>query len=184
MVGAALARDLGAEVVGVELDPAYADAARPRLSRVVVADIEALGAEPRLRDNLGEFDVLLAGDVLEHLRDPWTALGAYSALLRPGGTAIVSLPNVRFWQTFWHLAVWGHWPRSSEGLFDSDHLRWFTIGDGVTLVNGAGLQVSRIERQYRVTPSTSRLNRRAHQLGRTPLRSFFVYQFAIVAERA
>jgi SAM-dependent methyltransferase len=183
-VGAALARDLGAEVVGFERDPAYAEAAAARLARVVEGDLEELAARRDLASELGSFDCLLAGDVLEHLRDPEIALQRFAALLEPGGTAIVSLPNVRYWETFWQLAVRGVWPRRSVGIFDADHLRWFTLADGLALVDSSGLRPRHVERQYRLAPNGTRLDRWAHLLGRTPLRPFFVFQFAIVGVRA
>ena len=73
-VGAAIRSRTGAEVVGVELDENYARRARERLSRVIEADIEELAGRPHLATELGEFDCLIAGDVLEHTRDPWTCL--------------------------------------------------------------------------------------------------------------
>jgi 2-polyprenyl-3-methyl-5-hydroxy-6-metoxy-1,4-benzoquinol methylase len=181
-VGEALARDLGAEVVGVESDPVYAEAAEPRLSKVVLGDLEALATEDGLAAKLGTFDCVIAGDVLEHLVDPETALQSFAGLLAPNGTAIVSLPNVRYWQTFWQLGRRGSWPRRRAGLFDRDHLRWFTTADGLELVRAAGLEPRRIEREYRLTPLGSRLDRHLPgTIGRTPLRPFFVFQFAIVA---
>src|SRR4051794_5873576 len=94
--GAALKQRGGVEVVGVERDARYAAAARERLDRVVEADLETLAAA----DVGTEYDVLVAGDVLEHLVDPWGALERLLPAVRPGGTVIVSLPNVRHWETF------------------------------------------------------------------------------------
>lgn len=145
-LGAAL-RGHGAEVVGVERDPGYARAAAVRLDRVIDADLAELATRPGLRDELGRFDCLIAADVLEHLVDPWTALDAFAGLLEPGGRAIVSLPNVRSWETFWQLARHGRWPRRSAGLFDRTHLRWFTLADAHDLVTGAGLTVERVDRR-------------------------------------
>ncbi len=182
-VGAALISDLGAEVVGVEVDAEYASRARERLSRVLETDLESLAARDDLLSELGSFDCLLAGDVLEHTVDPWTVLRSFSGLLRPGGTAIVSLPNVRYWETFWQLGVRGLWPRRSEGIFDRDHLRWFTVGDGMELARQAGLEVERVVRQYRFAPQGTRFDRHARRFERTPLRPFLTFQFAIVATR-
>src|SRR3954451_11851657 len=100
-LGAAL-RARGAYVIGVERDPAYAAAARERLDEVVEADLETL--EPAA---LGRFDVLIAGDVLEHLVDPWTVLARLAHVVEPGGVAIVSLPNVRHWEALFAIGVQG-----------------------------------------------------------------------------
>src|SRR5581483_4545746 len=70
-LGAAL-RERGCHVVGVERDEGAAARAAEVLDRVIVADLETW--DPR--DGLdGEtFDVVVFGDVLEHLRDPTEAL--------------------------------------------------------------------------------------------------------------
>lgn len=178
-LGAALKRS-AREVVGVELDPGYAESAAARLDSVVVADVEALAAAEDLEERLGAFDCLIAADVLEHTRDPWTVLRRFAGLLQPGGTAIVSLPNVRYWETFWQLGRHGDWPRRSQGIFDRDHLRWFTVGTGIELVEQAGLTVAEVDRQLRMRPDLSRWDRFASALGRTPLRPFLTFQFVVV----
>jgi SAM-dependent methyltransferase len=151
-----LATLLSAEVVGVEVDEAYAAAAERRCSRVVRADIETL-ARGDLEGELGRFDCLVAADVLEHLVDPWSALRAYARLLEPGGTAVVSLPNVAHWSTYVALAR-GSWPRRPEGIHDATHLRWFTLRDGRELVEQAGLAVGAVERRPRLIWRGSRLD--------------------------
>jgi len=182
-VGAAVRSRTGAEVVGIEVDEEYARRSEERLSRVFVADIEELAGRADLASELGKFDCLIAGDVLEHTRDPWTCLRRFSSLLASGGTAIVSLPNVRFWETFWQLGWRGDWPRRSEGIFDRDHLRWFTVPTGLELVEQAGLRPFAVDPYYRISPSSARGDRLAAYLGHTPLRAFFVFQFVIVARR-
>src|SRR5947199_224232 len=78
-----------------------------RLDRLVEADVEELAASDDLEAELGRFDCLVAADVLEHLGDPWRALTAFAALIEPGGRAVISLPNVRFWTTLWWVGVRG-----------------------------------------------------------------------------
>ena len=98
---------------------------------MIIGDVET--AEPD-----GRFDALIAADILEHLRDPWTALRRYAQQLEPGATVIVSLPNVAHWSTYAHLAR-GSWPRKPEGIFDATHLRWFTLRDARELLTQAGI---------------------------------------------
>ena len=175
-LGAAL-RERGAEVVGVERDPAFASAAGRRLDRVVVGDAADLP------DDLGRFDCIVAADVLEHLTDPWTALRDATRLLEPAGSVVVSLPNVRFFETFWELGIRGRWPRRDHGIFDRTHLRWFTLRDARELVESAGLRVERVSPQVRIRRGGSRFDRRFAWLGRTPLRELFAYQYVLLASR-
>ncbi|MEA2176974.1 MAG: hypothetical protein QOG77_271 [Solirubrobacteraceae bacterium] len=129
----------GASVLGLEPDPVAADAARRRGVEVVEGSVE----DPAVRARIaGPFDALVLGDVLEHLADPWAALGALTGVLRPGGTAVVSLPNAAHW-TVRRALLCGRFPREDHGLFDRTHLRWFTLADARALVTGAGLDVVR-----------------------------------------
>lgn len=147
----------GVEVVGVELDEGYAATAERHCARVVRADAEELARRGDLAAELGRFDCLVAADVLEHLVDPWSALRAYARLLEPGGTAVVSLPNVAHWSTYVALAR-GSWPRRPEGIHDATHLRWFTLRDARELVEQAGLRVAAVERRPRLLWRGTRLD--------------------------
>src|SRR5689334_19936603 len=166
-VGAELKRRGGVEVVGVELDPALAREAQRRLDRVVVGSADALDPE------LGHFDAIVAADVLEHLPDPWSALRDAVDLLGPGGTVVVSLPNVRFFETFWQLGVRGRWPRREQGVFDRTHLRWFTLRDARELLEQAGLEVVDVVPLIRIRPKGSRFDPLFGWLAHTPLQGLF-----------
>src|SRR5215213_8367243 len=183
-VGAGLRARGGVEVVGVELDPAHACEAGRRLDRVVVADVEELLAADDVAARLGAgFDCIVAADVLEHLRDPWTALRRAVGLLAEDGVVVVSLPNVRFFETFWQLGVRGTWPRRPHGVFDATHLRWFALRDACSLLEGAGLRVEQVRPIIRVRPGGSRFDRLFEWLARTPLAGFFAFQCVLVGRR-
>ena len=178
-LGAAL-KARGATVVGIERDPAYAAAARERLDEVVQADLESF--DPT---TLGRFDVLVAGDVLEHLVDPWSVLRRFAAIVEPGGTVVVSLPNVRHWETLFAIGVQGRFPRRNEGVFDATHLRWFTLHDAWSLVDQAGLEVEAVERRIRYRRvGGAKQTPMARLLARLPgPRTFLTYQHVIRARR-
>jgi methionine biosynthesis protein MetW len=170
-LGAALKRRQGAEVVGIELDPEYARDAEARLDRVVCADVSV-----GLEQDLGTFDCVIAADVLEHLVDPWAALAQATRLLRGGGAAVVSLPNVRYWETFRELGVRGRWPRRPAGLFDATHLRWFALADARELLEQAGLVVDEVAGQLWFDGWQRRA---AVLLGHTPIRPFLYGQYVL-----
>jgi methionine biosynthesis protein MetW len=133
----ALREERGASVVGVEAAADAAETARRRGVDVVCGSVEDPVVLASLR---GPFDAIVCGDVLEHLADPWRALGALAALLRPGGVAVVSLPNAAHW-TVRRALLRGRFPREDHGLFDRTHLRWLTRRDARELVTGAGLEI-------------------------------------------
>jgi 2-polyprenyl-3-methyl-5-hydroxy-6-metoxy-1,4-benzoquinol methylase len=139
--GALLKKAGAREVVGVERDPGAAQEARTRLDRVIECDLTRLdtaelGDEP--------FDAVLASDVLEHLPDAEDVLARAVARLRPGGAVVLSLPNVASVYVFAQL-LRKTWPRRSSGIFDRTHVRWFAKRDMVRLLQGAGLEVLRVE---------------------------------------
>lgn len=181
-LGAALRARQGAEVVGVERDPEYAARARLALDDVVEADLETLFADRERAAALGTFDCVIAADVLEHLVDPETVLAAAVQRLPPGGRVVVSLPNIRYWQTFWALGVQGTWPREDLGIFDRTHLRFFALRDAWALVEGAGLAVEHVARQYRLRPHDLPLPRPG-LVGLPVLRAFFSFQYVIAARK-
>jgi 2-polyprenyl-3-methyl-5-hydroxy-6-metoxy-1,4-benzoquinol methylase len=177
-LGAALKARQGAEIVGIELEPDYAADAATRLDRVITADLDELEFDG---SDLGSFDCLLAADVLEHLRDPWSAFARAAALLEPEGTAVISVPNVRYWETFVQVGLRGTWPLRDEGIFDRSHLRWFTRSDAIALLEQAGLALTDISPRYRLRPSDWRTEPAGRRFARTPLAPFFVFQYVLAA---
>jgi methionine biosynthesis protein MetW len=78
----------GNEVIGVDADrDALAEAAR-RGIETHWADLD----QP-LDFPAASFDVVVAGELLEHLRDPRRVVGEVRRVLRPGGTFVASVPN-------------------------------------------------------------------------------------------
>ena len=129
----------GSAVVGVEADPAAAAEAAAHCERVVTGDVETAGCRAALA-GLAPFDAIVCADVLEHLRDPWAALGFLAPLLRPGGRAVLSVPNIGHW-TARRTLFRGRFPYAAHGLFDRTHLRFFTRASARELAVAAGLRV-------------------------------------------
>jgi SAM-dependent methyltransferase len=78
----------GNDVVGIDVD------------RVALAEAQKLGIETRWADveeplelDDASFDVVVAGELLEHLREPRRVLGEARRVLRPGGRLVGSVPN-------------------------------------------------------------------------------------------
>lgn len=93
----------------------------------------------------------------------------------------MSLPNVRYWESFLELGLRGTWPRREQGIFDRTHLRWFTLRDAGELLGQASLQVTQVNPQYRLRPGDSSSGPQAARFARTPLRSFLTYQYVLAA---
>jgi 2-polyprenyl-3-methyl-5-hydroxy-6-metoxy-1,4-benzoquinol methylase len=124
------------EVSGVEFDRAAAEEARPHLKDLVVGDLEQLDLVAELGE--ARFDVLVFGDVLEHLRDPLPVLRQARRLLAPGGYVVISIPNVAHGAVRLTL-LQGQFDYRPLGLLDSTHIRFFTRENLKTLLHDAGL---------------------------------------------
>ena len=177
-LGAGLARP-DRQVVGVEVDAHLATEARTRLTEVVECDLEALADAPVPPALVEPFDCVIAADVLEHLRDPWAVVQWAADRLAPGGSLVISVPNIRHLRTFWLLLVRRRWAYEPVGIFDRTHLRWFARANLPELLGDTGLQITELTRTYQLVPRwESRINKLA------PLfRELGTLQFVFRAER-
>jgi 2-polyprenyl-3-methyl-5-hydroxy-6-metoxy-1,4-benzoquinol methylase len=135
----------GCSVVGVEIDSTVVQPAMQWLERVIVGnfDDEKLWIELE-----GEFfDAILFGDVLEHLKDPLTALREAAKHLHPSGMVVISVPNIAHADVKIALLK-GTFPYSESGLLDRTHIYFFTKEGLLDLAKEAGLITTEI---YRVT---------------------------------
>ncbi len=135
-LGEALKARQGCRVVGIEYDRTAAELAADRIDRVVVGDADEL--EPDFLP--GEFDVVVCGDILEHLRDPDNLLRKARRWLSTSGLLVASIPNVRHRSVAASLLL-GNWTYESAGLLDRDHVRFFTRREVEKLFYRAGFRV-------------------------------------------
>jgi 2-polyprenyl-3-methyl-5-hydroxy-6-metoxy-1,4-benzoquinol methylase len=168
-------RERGNTVVGVELAAEAAREAEQWCEQVIVGDIEAtaLSLEP------ASFDVVLCGDVVEHLRDPAGALARLRPFLKPGGTLVLSTPNIANWAMRLSLLA-GRWRYTDRGFLDRTHVHFFTRATLVEAVERAGYRVERLDFTVPVPGDSDTLDALGHALGR--LRpTLFAYQWLLVA---
>lgn len=133
----------GCRVIGIEIDPEAATAAKEYCEDVVVGDVEDLD----LAEMFGErcFDAVLFGDVLEHLRDPLSAIRVCKPLIDLGGFVVASMPNIAHGSVRLSL-VKGHFDYQNLGLLDETHLRFFTKDSIEKLFRDAGFAVAEMQR--------------------------------------
>jgi 2-polyprenyl-3-methyl-5-hydroxy-6-metoxy-1,4-benzoquinol methylase len=123
---------------GIGIDESVSDQAKttPKL-----AFLEG-PAEERLAELAHRsFDVVLLISVLEHLVDPVAALAMCHALLRPGGTLVVNVPN---WQgkVFLELSAFRFKTTTADSI--DDHKMYYGKRDLWPLLVRAGFRPSRI----------------------------------------
>ena len=87
-----LAEVNGCRILGVEIDADAAEHAKPFCERILIANLDTTDWDSLFGDEL--FDVIIAADVLEHLREPGKQLLEMARYLVPGGYMVLSVPNI------------------------------------------------------------------------------------------
>lgn len=138
------------KAVGVDIDEGVVATLRAMGVRdVYAADLTAELEEP---DLLGEtFDVVILGEVLEHVGNPVAFLRAIRDNVgSPGQSIVVTVPNA------WNIAALVSALRGAE-LVNTDHRFWFTPYTLAKVLTDAGYQVDHVDTCLgAVAPSTLR----------------------------
>ncbi|ADR19084.1 class I SAM-dependent methyltransferase [Calditerrivibrio nitroreducens] len=92
-----------------------------KLDKFILADIEM--EEIDLPENY--FDIVICGDVLEHLVDPWNVLKKLKKFLNNDAIIVASIPNIREIKTMLNIFVKGDFKYVEAGILDKTHLRFF-----------------------------------------------------------
>lgn len=134
---------LGNRASGVEINEVTAAAARSKLDRVEVGDLETIDLVGIFGP--GSFDVVVFGDVLEHLRQPLAVLRQARPLLAEGGSVLISTPNIAHGDI--RLALLrGRFNYTKTGILDETHTRFFTRDSLVEFLHDAGFVMTELRR--------------------------------------
>jgi 2-polyprenyl-3-methyl-5-hydroxy-6-metoxy-1,4-benzoquinol methylase len=129
----AFMRRQGHHVDGVDL--VKHEGVGERLDGFVEADVSR-GLPP----GTAAYDVIVAGDILEHVVDPETLLKDLRDHLAPGGQILVSVPNFGHWYPRGKVAL-GRFDYDQRGPLDHTHVRFFTRRTFERLVKECSLHV-------------------------------------------
>ena len=173
-------------VYGIERDPLLAGEARSVLDGVIEADLSVWNWSAPFDG--GQFDCIVFADVLEHLAEPERILTSALPFLSDDGVIVVSVPNIRHVSAIAAITWGGRFPRRDRGIFDSTHLRWFTIADIRALIAACGYRVD--AEQFSLRWGDRGGGRWNRVLARLPgavkswgfVREFLTYQVCIRAE--
>jgi 2-polyprenyl-3-methyl-5-hydroxy-6-metoxy-1,4-benzoquinol methylase len=155
----AAAKRRGARVTGIEIVAESARRARAVLDEVLEIDITRDEPVQRALDGR-KFEVVLLGDVLEHVVDPASVLARLLPYVEDDGRVVVSLPNVAAWPVRLGLLA-GDFEYQKSGILDDTHLRFFTRASAVKLVEDAGLEVLTVEQNPMLVRAAKSLIARA-----------------------
>ena len=129
----------GVEVVAVDLSPPQVGFSYPYLQ----ANLDEPFAE-QTTDALGErADVVVALDVIEHLRSPEGSLQEIRRAMKPGSTLVASTGNVGYFLVRLMLAL-GFFNYGKKGILDLTHTRLFTVRSFCRTLEGEGFRISSV----------------------------------------
>jgi hypothetical protein len=123
----------------LELDQAAIKQARKHCVRIYQADLDS-DDWPTLIGSAERFDVVLAADVLEHLRNPTSVLRKMAKMMGDRGSIVLSLPHVG--HSAIHACLYrGDFQYRDWGLLDRTHLRFFGLRNMQALVETCELKI-------------------------------------------
>ena len=111
-----------------------------RVDEFVQADLEQ-----GLPDEVGTgYDLAVAADVLEHLRNSDQLLRQMGSQVNEGGRIIISVPNFGHWYPRVRTAL-GIFDYDQRGILDKTHVRFFTRRSLLRMIKKNGFTVKRME---------------------------------------
>ena len=135
-------KGIAKKVTGIELfELAGTEQQNPQLDAFTIGNIEQMEEAIFLP---GEFDLVICGDVLEHLQNPWAVRDKIITWLKPGGFLLASIPNIREYKTVLKILLRGTFTYEEGGIMDKTHLRFFGKGNILELLGTNGLHIEKI----------------------------------------
>ena len=179
-------RALGHHVTGV--DVLELPEIHHRVDRFIQADLDQ-GLPPEVAEG-GPYDIVLAADVLEHVREPERLLDEIRGQLVAHGSLIASVPNFGHWYTRGRTLL-GMFDYDQRGILDRGHVRFFTRRGILRRLRAAKFSVVRLEATGLplevLTNGSSRPVHAAEVLDRAAVSvwpTLFGYQFVCLCESA
>ena len=153
--------------------------ALPAVDTVEALDLNDGAAVEAALARTGPFDTILALDILEHLVDPWATVALLDKALRPGGSLIVSVPNINNLIVVVPLLFRGRFEYQDAGVLDRTHLRWFTRKSAIELATCSGMKLEATSANF-----SGRRNRYANNVTLGLFERFFASQFKMRVRKA
>jgi SAM-dependent methyltransferase len=91
-----------------------------------------------------KFEIIIAGDVLEHLEHPKNILDNLIEKTTPGGILIISTPNIAHMIVRINL-LFGRFDYTERGILDKTHLRFFTRKTFKKLIDNPKVKILKLK---------------------------------------
>ncbi|MBD3164435.1 methyltransferase domain-containing protein [Candidatus Woesearchaeota archaeon] len=121
----------------IDIDKESIKNAKRYCKKAILGDIESA----RLPKN--KFDMIIAADILEHLKNPAKVLLKLRNSLKKNGKMIISVPNVAHLWIRINL-LFGRFNYEKKGILDKTHLRFYTLSSIKKELDKAGFRIIKI----------------------------------------
>lgn len=129
-----IAKDKYEKIYGIDISEAALSKAKKLGYKTKKVDLDS---DPiPFKDNF--FDCVVCLEFIEHLMESEKLLIEMKRVLKPGGTAILSAPNIRFLKYLYNLAVRG----TFRDRMWAGHIRFFTYRDMIKLTKSCGFKIT------------------------------------------
>ena len=171
---------LAKEVVGIELMKLTdSHQENSEIDKLIIGNIENIELDlPK-----DYFDVIICGDVLEHLTDPWNTLKTLHKHLKQNGVIIISVPNIREYHILYKILVRADFRYSDQGILDRTHLRFFCKKNIIALLTSSMFTPISIHSIFRLEKN-HRKKRIIDTLTLGLIRDFLTSQYVVVAQKS
>jgi 2-polyprenyl-3-methyl-5-hydroxy-6-metoxy-1,4-benzoquinol methylase len=132
----------GCRVTCIESNQKMALIAKKFCEEMIIENVEQMNLSMILGKK--KFDVILLGEILEHLIEPEKVLKKLTKFLKTSGYVVATIPNIAHGSVRLSLLM-GKFEYVSSGLLDRTHLRFFTKRSMEKMFRNAGLEIIKVK---------------------------------------
>jgi 2-polyprenyl-3-methyl-5-hydroxy-6-metoxy-1,4-benzoquinol methylase len=172
-------KGIAQKVTGIELfELPGTEQQNPQLDAFIIGNIEQMEEATFLP---GTFDLIICGDVLEHLQNPWAVRDKLVTWLKPGGFLLASIPNIREYKTVLKILLRGTFTYEEGGVMDKTHLRFFGKKNIIDLLGTNSLRIEKIVSNLAYPAWNTKTRARINRLTFKLFEEFLAKQYFVLA---
>jgi glycosyltransferase involved in cell wall biosynthesis/trans-aconitate methyltransferase len=179
--GESIKDKIRAEVTGLELDERSVSNISSKLDKIIAGNICTIDLGDHFPPNY--FDCIIFADVLEHVKDHLNILKRTAGFLDQSGVVIASIPNIRHYTTLKNILFKGNRPNQKRGIHDETQLRFFTKKNLRELFQYAGMEITSLQRSYRLIEESHGINHFSKFLAVPPLRDLLTCHYLVAGKK-
>jgi 2-polyprenyl-3-methyl-5-hydroxy-6-metoxy-1,4-benzoquinol methylase len=123
-------------IIGIDISEEAIEIAKKYLDESYLLNLD----NDKLPIFKNKFDLIILGDILEHLKRPDVFLSNVYEYLNNDGKVLLSVPNIANWFIRLRL-LFGNFDYYDSGILDKSHLRFFTFSSIYKLIYNANYKI-------------------------------------------